>query len=80
MKPAEKVSLLGEIILEFRQLWIRRCQALCSIISIPSGFASVDEFLAQNAELGLKQVFYPRKKKKICLFFFPLSYIYFLLL
>lgn len=71
MKPAERVLLLGEIIFEFRQLWVRRCQALCSIIFVPSGVALVDEFPAQNAEFSLKQVFYPRKKeKKFCFVFF----------
>lgn len=65
MKPAERVLLLGEIIFVFMQLWVRRCQALCSIISVHSGVASVDEFPAQNAELSLKQAFYPREKKII---------------
>lgn len=59
VKPTERVSLLGEIIFEVRQLWVRLWQALCSIVSVPSGIASVDEFPAQNAELGLKQVFLP---------------------
>lgn len=31
------VLLLGEIVFEFWQLWIRQCQALCSIVSDPSG-------------------------------------------
>lgn len=74
VKPTERVSLLGEIIFEVRQLWVRLWQALCSIVSVPSGIASVDEFPAQNAELGLKQVFLPQEKEKnsALVFFSPI--------
>lgn len=71
VKPTEGVLLLGEIMFELRQLWVRQCQALCSIVSIPSDVAFIGELPAQNAELILKQVFSPQGKKKNCLFLIP---------
>lgn len=44
VKSTERVLLLGEIMFELRQLWVRSCQALYSIVSVPSYVASVDEF------------------------------------
>lgn len=62
VKPTERVLVLGKIVFELRQLWVRQCQTLSSIVSVPSDAAFLDELPAQNAELILKQVFHPRKK------------------
>lgn len=79
-EPGEGVPFLGEVMFEFSHLWVRQQQPLQSIVSVSSGIVSVGGFPAQNAELRVKQVFSPRKKKNSNdnnLFFFPSFFPFF---